>query len=62
MNNEEMKSRIESAKRRYEEKLKTRKFSSVQQSYGIPFGEIIVLCAESNVGKSCLYSNTENTV
>lgn len=61
MNNEEMKSRIESAKRRYEEKLKTRKFS-VQQSYGIPFGEIIVLCAESDVGKSCLYSNTENTV
>lgn len=61
MNNEEMKSRIESAKRRYEEKLKTRKFS-VQQSSGIPLGEIVVLCAESDVGKSCLYSNTENTV
>lgn len=53
MNDTEMQRRIEIAKRRYEERAKARKFTA-QPS------RMVVICAKSNVGKSCVYSDTEN--
>ena len=60
MNDTEMQRRIEIAKRRYEERVKARKFTA-RPSTGVQLGEVFVLYAKSDGGKSCFYSDTENT-
>lgn len=60
-----MSSTIENTKECYEEERNKERnnswFDKLKNEGGMPLGEIFVLYATSDVGKSCFHSNTKNT-